>query len=146
MIRIQALPHVHQLDGYTIVELPMTAHDRRRVRRRIETPDGFELALELPTGAALYPGQVLHIEQSTAYQVSAAPEEVLLVRPRNWREAAEVGHLIGNLHRDVDISDEGILALWDPPLEERLRKAGLDAERTTRPFRGKAPGEHEHSH
>ena len=42
--------------GLPIVELPMSAHDRRRVRRLIEAPDGAVLALELPTGTILHPG------------------------------------------------------------------------------------------
>ena len=38
----------------------MTAHDRRRVRRLIEAPDGARFPLELATGTVLHPGQVLH--------------------------------------------------------------------------------------
>ena len=39
---------------------PMTAHDRRRVRRMIDAPDGARFPLELATGTVLHPGQVLH--------------------------------------------------------------------------------------
>lgn len=125
----------------------MSAEDRRRVRRRIEAPDGEVFALELPTGTVLHPGQVLHEMADRAYVVAAAPEDVLLVRPRDLREAAHVGHMIGNLHRDIDLSDEaeGIVVLWDDVLMERLRRAGVPAERTRLPFRGSAPGEHSHA-
>ena len=85
-----------------IVEMPMTAHDRRRVRRLVEAPDGARLALELPTGTVLQPGQVLH---RTADAPTSSPR-----RPRTCSssvratlaEAARVGHLIGNLHRDIE--------------------------------------------
>ena len=61
----------------------MNAHDRRRVRRLVEAPDGVVLALELPTGTILHPGQLLHHDAEAAYVVAAADEDVLVVGPRD---------------------------------------------------------------
>ena len=130
--------------GLPIVALPMSAHDRRRVRRLVEAPDGVVLALELPTGTILHPGQLLHHDAEAAYVVSAADEDVLVVRPRDIAEAARVAHLIGNMHRDIHIEDHEIVALADDALIERIRKAGAAVERVRRPFHGRAPGEHAH--
>ena len=144
LIRIQSLPHVHHFDNYEVIELPMTSEDRQRVRRRLTADDGQAFALELPTGTTLHVGHALHAQDNKAYVVTAAPEEVLVVTPKDLEEAAFVGHLIGNLHRDIDIQEGQVIALWNMPLEKRLEKEGLDAERTQRPFRGKPPGEHSH--
>ncbi len=133
-----------QSDAETVIRVPMTADDRRRVRRRLEAPDGTALGLELPTGTVLRPGQVLHASGQHIYVVDAAPEDVLVVLPRDRREAAKAGHLIGNLHRDIDLDGDGIAVLWDPVLEERLRRGGLIVERVRRPFHGRPPGEHSH--
>jgi urease accessory protein len=130
--------------GLPVVELPMTAHDRRRVRRLVEAPDGLVLALELPTGTILHPGQLLHHSAEAAYVVSAADEVVLMVRPRDVEEAARVGHLIGNMHRDISVEAGAIVALADDVLEKRLVRDGIPVERATRPFQGRAPGEHAH--
>lgn len=137
-------PHHHHLDGCRTIRVPMTADDRRRVRRRLEAPDGTVFALELPTGTVLRPGQVLHAADQHAYVVEAAPEDVLIIVPRDLNEAARAGHLIGNLHRDIDLEGEEIHVLWDPPLEERLCRAGLIVRRARRPFHGSPPGEHSH--
>ena len=143
-IRIDALS-TSDPGGRAIVPLPMTAHDRRRVRRRLEAGDGTVLELALATGTVLGVGQMLHASATTAYVVAAADEQVLVVRPRDLAEAARVGHLVGNLHRDLDVDDDGTLvALHDAPLEARLRAAGYDAVVAHRPFRGRAPGEHAH--
>lgn len=143
-IRIETLPALDP-GGRAVVPLPMTAHDRRRVRRRLEAGDGTVLELALPTGTALGVGQVLHATEATAYVVAAAEEPVLVVRPRDLAEAARVGHLVGNLHRDLDVDADGTLvALHDAPLEARLRAAGYDAAVALRPFGGRAPGEHAH--
>ena len=129
---------------FLTVRLPMTAHDRSRVRRRVAAPDGVEFALALPTGTRLWAGQILHAAPGKIYVVEAAPEEVLVVRPRTPREAAFAGHLIGNMHRDIDLDGEGVAALYDEALEARLRREGLVVERDTRPFRGAPLGEHVH--
>src|SRR6476620_11605038 len=136
--------HVHWEPpaGLPVVELPMSAHDRRRVRRLVEAPDGVVLALELPTGTILHPGQLLHHDAEAAYVVSAADEDVLVVHPRDLAEAARVAHLIGNMHRDIHVEGDEIVALADDVLYERIRKIGAPVSRARRPFHGRAPGEH----
>ena len=130
-------------DSITI-EIPMTAHDRRRVRRIVEAPDGARFPLELATGTVLRPGQVLHQNGGRAYVVAAAPEDVLVIRPRDLAEAAHVGHLVGNLHRDIEASGDDVVALADAALADRLRRAGVPFVEDRRSFHGRAPGEHAH--
>jgi urease accessory protein len=127
-----------------VIELPMSAADRRRVRRLVEAPDGVVLALELPTGTILHPGQLLHHAAEAAYVVTAADEDVLVVRPRDISEAARIAHLIGNMHRDIHVQDGEIVALADDILADRVAKAGAEYTRARRPFHGRAPGEHAH--
>ena len=122
----------------------MTAHDRRRVRRVVEAPDGVRFPLDLPTGTVLQPGQILHRSGDRTYVVSAAPEDVLVIGPRDLAEAARVGHLIGNLHRDIEIEGTEVVALADQALADRLRRAGVPFRPDRRAFHGRAPGEHAH--
>jgi urease accessory protein len=126
------------------VEIPMTAHDRRRVRRIVHAPDGASFPLDLPTGTVLTPGQTIHQDGDTTYVVSAADEDVLVIAPQDVGEAARVGHLIGNLHRDVDVDGAEVIALADQALADRLRRAGVPFQAARRPFHGRAPGEHAH--
>src|SRR6187549_473753 len=112
VVAIRTLGHRHTPAARSrVIELPMSAHDRRRVRRLVEAPDGAVLALELPTGTILHPGQLLHHDAEAAYVVSAADEDVLVVRPRDIEEAARIGHLIGNMHRDIHMEGGDIVAL-----------------------------------
>lgn len=143
-VRIESLPRLDAGERAR-VEVPMSAVDRRRVRRRLVTPDGPVLELALPTGSVLGVGLVLHVDDERAYVVTAQAEATLVVRPRDLAEAARAGHLIGNLHRDVEVLADGTLVtLYDAPLEARLRAAGLAATYEDRPFSGRAPGEHAH--
>lgn len=142
LILVQELP-AGAADG-DVVEVSMTAHERRRVRRVVEAPDGVRLALELKTGTVLTPGQVIHRGGGRSYVVTAAPEDVIVARPRSLEEAARVGHLIGNLHRDLEASGDVVVALADAALGDRLRRAGVLFDLERRAFHGKAPGEHAH--
>ena len=126
------------------IEIPMTAHDRRRVRRIVQAPDGTSFPLELPTGTVLHPGQVLHRSGERIYVVAAAAEDVLVIHPRDVAEAAGVGHLIGNLHRDIEAEGTEVVALADQALADRLRRAGVPFRPDRRAFHGRAPGEHAH--
>ena len=132
-------------EGEQVIELPMAAEDRRRVRRRIRAPDGLEFALCLPTGTKLMPGQPLHRDTGRLYVVAAAPEDVIVIHPRDKTEAAKVGHLVGNLHRDIDCIEEAIVVLWDQPLHDRLHREGFVFERDRRPFHGNPTSGHSHS-
>ncbi|GAA5435936.1 urease accessory protein UreE [Deinococcus aquaticus] len=128
-----------------VVVVPMTAVDRRRVRRRLRAPDGEELLLALPTGTVLTPGSVLEVRGGVSYVVGATPEDVAAIRPRDLPEAAAVAHAVGNLHRDfVASGEDGVfLALWDAPLELLLSRLGVPFTREERPFSGRPAWEHE---
>ena len=143
-ITISELPPAAARPDEPTIHLPMTAHDRRRVRRLVDAPDGATLALQLATGTVLHPGQVLCRHAGRVYVVSAALEDVFVIRPRDLDEAARTGHLIGNLHRDIDVQRGEVLALADAALGDRLRRAGVPFEAARRPFLGRAPGEHAH--
>lgn len=125
------------------VPVPLTAADRRRVRRRLRAPDGAELLLAYPTGTVLTTGRVLEERGGVSYVVAAAPEEVAVITPRTLGEAARVAHAIGNLHRDLVEDGPVFLALWDAPLELLLTRLGVPFTRETRPFLGRPSWEHE---
>jgi urease accessory protein len=131
-------------EGVPVVPVPMSAHDRRRVRRIVEAADGALLALELPTGTVLHAGQVLHHDAEGAYVVEAADEDVLVVRPRDMAEAARVAHLVGNMHRDLHVEGTEITVLADHTLADRIARLGAAVERVRRPFHGRASGGHSH--
>lgn len=126
------------------IEIPMTAADRRRVRRIVAASDGVTFPLALPTGSILQPGQILHQASGRTYVVAAALEEVVVARPRSLPEAARLGHLIGNLHRDIETDGDAVVALADTALIGRLQRIGVPFVQERRAFHGRAPGEHAH--
>jgi len=139
---ITELPQVFETHGLQVVDIPMTAEERSRVRRRVVAPDGRVLLLALPTGTLLRPGQVLAVQEGVAYRVTAAEEDVLVVYPRDLEEAVRIGHFFGNLHRDIEVQDGAVVVPWDGVLLHRARQMGWQAEQDRRPFHGHLRGGH----
>jgi urease accessory protein len=133
MILIQEIKQ-WDLTGKEIEYIPMTWEDRQRTRQRIKTKSGLELGLTLPTGTLLRPGDILHIEGNLAFIVAAREEDVLVIKPSDWREAALVAHHIGNQHKTIAIEPDGILVLYDLPLEVFFKKIKVTFRRELRPF------------
>ncbi|MDR7439226.1 MAG: urease accessory protein UreE [Armatimonadota bacterium] len=143
-MRITELPAAQQTQGLQVVEIPMTAEERCRVRRRLVAPDGRVLLLALPTGTVLRPGQLLAVQDGVAYRVAAAEEDVLVVHPRDLGEAVRIGHFFGNLHRELEVQGGAVVVLWEDALFQRARHLGWRAERDRRPFHGQVPEGHYH--
>jgi urease accessory protein len=144
---VSGLPRITQLPAeppvtLPTVAIPMTAAERRRVRRRIVTPDGLELGLALPTGTVLEPGTLLFVAAAQAYRVEASPEEVVVMHHLSTAQMVAVAHAIGNLHRDLVMAADGLVALWDAPLELMLLRMNIPFSRQSRPFCGRPSWEH----
>ena len=112
----------------------LTAEARRRVRCRVRTEAGRELALALPTGSTLEPGAVLHLDRTWYVVVEAAPEPVLAIDPRSAAEALRVAFEVGNRHFALALDKERLLVPDDPAMAQLLDRLGVAWQRTTAAF------------
>jgi urease accessory protein len=128
--------HVHDADlsGRQRDALVLTAEERRWGRRRVTTQAGRELALALPTGSVLTPGDVLHVARDWYVVVEAAPEPVLAVTPCSHEEGLRVAFEVGNRHFTLAVDGERLLVPDDPAMEQLLRRLSVMFERTHAPF------------
>src|SRR5207245_2115657 len=94
-------PHAHA-DGVDLSHLErdalvLTAEERRWGRRRVITRAGRTLALALPTGSVLTPGDVLYVGPGWYVVAEAAREPVLAVTPRSRAEALRIALCSGGV-------------------------------------------------
>ena len=113
------------LAGYERDALVLTAAERRWGRRRITTSGGRALALALPTGSLLVPGQILHVGPRWYVVVEAAPEPVLAFTPRSREEALRLAFEVGNRHFTLALDGDRLLVPDDPAMERFLTRAGI---------------------
>jgi urease accessory protein len=103
----------------------LTAEERRWGRRRLRTQAGRELALALPTGTTLSPGEVLHVDPAWYVVVEAASEPVLEIRPRSPAEALRVAFEVGNRHFALALDGDRLLVPDDPAMTQLLGRLGV---------------------
>jgi urease accessory protein len=114
--------------------LVLTAEERRWGRRRVTTENGRTLALALPTGSVLRPGDILHVAADWYVVIEAAAEAVLAVTPRSWEEGLRVAFEVGNRHFSLALDGERLLVADDPAMEQLLTRIGVSFERTQAVF------------
>ena len=123
--------------------LVLTAEERRWGRRRVRTEAGRELALALPTGSVLAPGDVLHVDDAWYVEVVAAEEPLLAVTPPTREDALRLAFEVGNRHFTLAVDGARLLVPDDPAMEQLLRRLGVAFERTRAVF---TPVGHGHRH
>jgi len=109
--------------------LVLTAEERRWGRRRVTTQAGRVLALALPTGSTLTPGDILHVAADWYVVVEAAPEPVLAVTPRSRDEALRIAWEVGNRHFTMALDGDRLLLPDDTAMVQLLGRLDLPFER-----------------
>jgi len=121
-------PHVRvaaeALGGRERDTLRLLWEGRRWTRRRVTTSAGREVALALPTGSVLRPGDVVWVDAAWYLAVEAAPEPVLAVTPRGRTEAIRVAFEVGNRHFTLALDGEDILVPDDTAMVQLLTRLG----------------------
>jgi len=123
-----------ELAGRERDTLVLTAEERRWGRRRVTTTGGRTLALALPTGSTLTPGQILHVGPDWYVVVEGAPERVLSVTPGSREAALRVAFEVGNRHFTLAIEGDRLLVPDDPAMEQLLTRLGVSFARATAVF------------
>ena len=129
--------------------LVLTAEERRWGRRRVTTRGGRTLALALPTGSGLAPGDVLYVGVDWYVVIEAAAEPVLAVTPRSRKEMVRVAFEVGNRHFTLALDGERLLVPDDPAMDQLLTRLGVAFERERVPFVPVGAGhrpDHDHGH
>jgi len=105
--------------------LTLTWDERRWTRRRVTTRAGREVALALPTGAVLAPGDILIEEPDWYLAVEAEPEPVLAAVPRSDAEAVALAFEIGNRHFSLALDGDAFLVPDDLAMAHLLSRLGI---------------------
>lgn len=109
--------------------LRLTWEERRWTRKRAVTTAGREIALALPTGTVLEPGDVLAMEEGWYLAVEARPEPVLVLFPESYEAAVRIAFDVGNRHFSLGADGDTLLVPDDTAMEDLVRRLGVRWER-----------------
>ena len=126
-------PHLHvaaaALEGLERDTLSLTWEERRWTRKRVRTAAGREIALALPTGSLLQPGDVIAVEDGWYLAVLGRPEPVIAIHPRDRAEAIRVAFDVGNRHFPLAVDGDVLLVPEDTAMEQLAVRLGVSWER-----------------
>ena len=92
------------------MQLFLSRTEMEKSHQRKNTEDGMEIGLSLEAGTTLHTGDVLS-NGTGLILVNQLPEKVLHVKAKGDDESSSVyvqlGHIIGNRHRPISISNDG---------------------------------------
>ena len=109
--------------------LRLTWEERRWTRKKTVTTDGREIALALPTGTVLEPGDVLAVEEHWYLVVESRPEPVLVLFPESYEAAVRIAFDVGNRHFSLGYDGDTLLVPDDTAMEDLVRRLGVRWER-----------------
>jgi urease accessory protein len=150
-VRLITETHVH-VDGSALAgkqrdTLCLTWEERRWTRKRVTTTGGREVALALPTGSLLRPGDIVAVEADWYLEIEGRPEPVLAVTPRDRNEAIRIAFDVGNRHFPVAIAGDDLLVPDDTAMTQLLTRLGVAWKRSAAVFTPLGPGHsHDHGH
>jgi urease accessory protein len=109
--------------------LRLTWEERRWTRKKAVSTAGREIALALPTGTVLAPGDVLAVEEHWYLVVEGRPEPVLALFPESYEAAVRIAFEVGNRHFSLGGDAETLLVPDDTAMEDLVRRLGVRWER-----------------
>ncbi len=133
-----------ELAGRVRDSLRLTWEERRWTRKRVVSSGGREVALALPTGSLLQPGDVLAATESWYLVIEGRPEPVLAVVARDRDEAVRIAFEVGNRHFPLAIDGDRLLVPDDTAMRQLLDRLGTAWTREEAVFSpiGRSPHDH----
>lgn len=130
------------------VSLTLDFEARSKSRLRATLDDGNDVAIILPRGNRLRPGDLLGSEDGLVVAVKAATEKVSVVKTSDQLLLARACYHLGNRHVALQILPSELRYLHDHVLDNMVRKLGLDVSLNEAPFEPEtgAYGDHAHLH
>lgn len=132
MLVITGLPEridAEALAGRARDTLSLTWEERRWTRKRVTTGAGREVALALPTGTVLEPGQILAVEPEWYLAVEARTEHLLAILPETYERALRIAFDVGNRHFTLAIDGDALLVPDDTAMAHLAGRLGARWER-----------------
>lgn len=122
------------LDGKAREVVALTWEERRWTRKRLVTSAGREVALALPTGSVLRPGDVIAMGDDWYLVVEGRMEPVIAILPRGRAEAIRVAFDVGNRHFPLALDGDVLLVPDDTAMEQLVTRLGVPWERRAAVF------------
>ncbi len=129
VILTKALGNAHDiphLDSYHVETAMVKSDDLLKRILRVKTDHGNSYGIRLDEGEpALEAGTVFDLGGGDLLMLSVVPDEVMVITPGDIDQMGRVAHMLGNLHKPVQVEGGTITLLRDPVVEDTLHDQGV---------------------
>lgn len=120
---------IPDIESYHIETAMVKSDDLLKSIQRVTTDHGNDYGIRLEDeNKVLESGSAFKIGEKRLLVISVIPDEMIVVKPKNIDEMGVIAHLLGNLHKPVQVKDGTISLLLDKVVVNTLDKRHADYE------------------
>ena len=117
---------IENLSDFHIETAMVKSDDLMKSILRVTTDHGNDYGIRLSDSSqVLENGSAFKLSDGELLVLSVIPDEMIVVKPSGIDEMGEIGHMLGNLHKPVQIADGTISLLFDKVVAETLKARNI---------------------
>ena len=117
---------IENLSDFHIETAMVKSDDLMKSILRVTTDHGNDYGIRLSDSSqVLENGSAFKLSDSELLVLSVIPDEMIVVKPSGIDEMGELAHMLGNLHKPVQIADGTISLLFDKVVAETLKARNI---------------------
>ena len=117
---------IKNLSDFHIETAMVKSDDLMKSILRVTTDHGNDYGIRLSDSSqVLENGSAFKLSDGELLVLSVIPDEMIVVKPSGIDEMGELAHMLGNLHKPVQIADGTISLLFDKVVAETLKARNI---------------------
>lgn len=117
---------IPDISDYHVETAMVKSDDLMKSILRVTSDHGRDYGIRLEDETtALENGSAFLLGEGRLLVLSVVPDEVIVVTPKDIDEMGTVAHMLGNLHKPVQVKDGKITLLMDAVVEQTLKQEGV---------------------
>ena len=117
---------IENLSDFHIETAMVKSDDLIKSILRVTTDHGNDYGIRLSDSSqVLENGSAFKLSDGELLVLSVIPDEMIVVKPSGIDEMGELAHMLGNLHKPVQIADGTISLLFDKVVAETLKARNI---------------------
>lgn len=117
---------IENLSDFHIETAMVKSDDLMKSILRVTTDHGNDYGIRLSDSSqVLENGSAFKLSDGELLVLSVIPDEMIVVKPSGIDEMGELAHMLGNLHKPVQIADGTISLLFDKVVAETLKARNI---------------------
>lgn len=112
--------NIADLSSYHVETAQVRSDDLAKKILRVTSDHGNDYGIRIPDEEHLENGSAFEVGDRRLLVLSVIPDEVVVITPGDIDQMGVIAHMLGNLHKRVEIEGGTITLLRDPVVEQTL--------------------------